>query len=61
MAKLAQLPLLKELLLVDNPVYGDKDKESMKPLVVKRVPTLEILDGKVVTEQVRALARETQE
>ena len=60
-AKLSQLPSLKDLLLSDNPLYGDKDKDSMKPLVIKRVPGLEILDGKVVTEMVRAQAKETQE
>ncbi len=60
-AKLSQLPSLKELLIADNPVYGDKDREAMKPLIVKRVPWLEILDGKVVTEAVKAQAKETQE
>ena len=37
-AKLAQLPELKNLLLVGNQVYGDHTKESVKPHVVKRVP-----------------------
>ncbi len=60
-AKLSKLSALKDLLLCDNPLYGDKDKENMKPKVVRRVPTLEILDGKVVTEQVRALAKEVPE
>ena len=60
-AKLSQLPSLKDLLIAENPIYKDKDKDTMKPLVLKRVPALEILDGKVVTEAVRAAARETQE
>lgn len=60
-AKLSQLPSLKDLLLCENPVYGDKDKESIKPDVIKRVPGLEILDGKVVTEAVRKDAKEIQE
>ena len=60
-SRLSQLPSLKDLLLSDNPVYGDKDKEAVKPYAIKRVPALEILDGKVVTEAVRAQAKEIQE
>ncbi len=57
-AKLAQLPELKNLLLVGNPVYGDHTKESIKPHVVKRVPQISVLDGAMITETVRKQAQE---
>ena len=38
-AKLSQLFSLKDLLISDNPFYGDKDKEAMKPLIFKRIPS----------------------
>ena len=60
-AKLSQLPSLKDLLISDNPFYGDKDKETMKPFIIKRVPGIEILDGQVITEAVKALAQEVQD
>eukprot|EP00826_Nyctotherus_ovalis_P057229 TRINITY_DN7817_c0_g4_i2.p2 TRINITY_DN7817_c0_g4~~TRINITY_DN7817_c0_g4_i2.p2 ORF type:complete len:173 (-),score=64.72 TRINITY_DN7817_c0_g4_i2:147-665(-) len=60
-AKLSQLPSLKDLLIFDNPFYGDRDKETMKPLIIKRVPGIEILDGQVVTEAIKAQALETQD
>ena len=59
-SKLSQLLSLKDLLLSDNPIYGE-DKEAAKPKVIKRVPTLEILDGRVVTEEVRSKAKELQD
>lgn len=41
-SKLAQLPELKNVLLVGNPIYGDKNQENYRelnaPLVVKRIP-----------------------
>ena len=60
-SKLSQLPSLKDLLIFDNPFYGDKDKETMKPLIIKRVPGIEILDGQVVTEAIKAASLEIQD
>ena len=60
-AKLSQLPSLKDLLVANNPFYGDKDKETMKPWIIKRVPDLKILDGQVVTEAVKERAQEVQD
>ena len=59
--KLSQLPSLKDLLISDNPFYGDKDRDSMKPFIIKRIPGLEILDGAVVTEAIKELAQEVQD
>lgn len=60
-AKLSQLPSLRDLLVANNPFYGDKDREAMKPLIIKRVPDLKILDGQVVTEAVKEMALEVQD
>ena len=39
-----------------NPIYGDKSREENAPYVVKRVPQVETLDGKLVSPAVRKLA-----
>ena len=36
--RLNQLSKLEKLLLMGNPVYGDKDRTEMAPYIVKRVP-----------------------
>ena len=59
-SKLAQLPELKNVLLAGNPIYGDKSVDNYKelnaPLVVKRVPQIENVDGKMVSAATRAAA-----
>ena len=59
-SKLSQLPEIKNVLFVGNPIYGDKSqdnyRENNSPLVVKRIPQLEIVDGKIVSAAVRAAA-----
>ncbi len=59
-SKLAQLPELKNVLLVGNPIYGDKNQENYRelnaPLVVKRIPQIENVDGKMVSAATRAAA-----
>ena len=59
-SKLAQLPELKNILLVGNPLYGDKSVDNYKeinaPLVVKRIPQIENVDGKMVSASTRAAA-----
>merc|ERR1719498_1426312 len=59
-SKLAQLPELKNILLVGNPIYGDRSADNYKemnaPLVVKRIPQIENIDGKMVSAATRAAA-----
>ena len=59
-SKLAQLPELKNILLYGNPIYGDKTVDDYKmvnaPLVVKRIPQIENIDGKMVSAATRAAA-----
>ena len=57
-SKLAQLPEIKNVLLVGNPVYGDKTREDNAPYVVKRIPQIETVDGKMVSPAVRKAAQE---
>jgi dynein light chain 1 len=59
-SKLSQLPEIKNVLFVGNPIYGDKAqdgyRENNAPLVVKRIPQVENVDGKIVSAAVRAAA-----
>ena len=60
-SKLAQLPELKTILLVGNPCYTGRDeretyKEVNAPIVVKRIPQIETVDGKMVSAATRAAA-----
>ena len=58
-SKLSQLPELKNILLIGNPIYGDRGddyKEKNAPLVVKRIPQIENVDGKMVSAATRAAA-----
>ena len=58
--KVSQLPEIKNVNFVGNPIYGDKSvenyKESNAPLVLKRIPTCEVIDGKSVSAAVRSAA-----
>ena len=56
--RLALVPELKTLLLVGNPVYGEQSKDENAPMVVKMVPQIEIVDGKMITSAIRKLALE---
>ena len=59
-SKLAQLPELKNILLLGNPIYGDRTADNYKlinaPLVVKRIPQIENIDGAMVSAATRAAA-----
>ena len=59
-ARLAQLPELKNVLLVGNPIYGDKTVDNYKelnaPLVYKRIPQIENIDGRMVSAATKASA-----
>ena len=58
-AKLAQLPEIKSLLIIGNPIYaGEVDWEQNAPKVIKRVPNLESVDCKIVSASIRKAADE---
>ena len=57
-SKLAQITTLKDVLLVGNPLYGELSKDDVKPRVVKRIPFIEVVDGKMVDDSVRKKAEE---
>jgi dynein light chain 1, axonemal len=52
--RLKELPNLKDLLMVNNPLYNsiasDADDSEWRMNVLKRLPTLKKLDGKDVTD-----------
>ena len=56
--RLAQLAELKNILLVGNPIYAGMNKEEVRPLVIRRSPQLETLDGTIVSDQTRKAAEE---
>lgn len=57
-SKIAQLPEIKNVLFIGNPCYGDKSKEDNAPYVVKRIPQIEMVDGKMISPAVRKQALE---
>ena len=56
--KLAALPKLQKLILVSNPVYGDRSRPEAAPYVVRRVPQIGELDGVSIMASVRKAAEE---
>ena len=47
------------MLLIGNPIYQpDKTLDEMAPFVVKRVPALEFVDAKIVSQATRKKALE---
>lgn len=57
-SKIAQLPEIKNVLFIGNPCYGEKSKEDNAPYVVKRIPQIEMVDGKMISPAVRKQALE---
>ena len=57
-AKVAQLPEIKNVLFYGNPIYGEKSKDEMAPHIVKRIPQIETVDGKMISPAVRKQAQE---
>jgi dynein light chain 1 len=57
-SRLNQLGSLKNLLLAGNPIYEGYTKEDVKPQVVRRCGQIDVLDGTIVSDQVRKLAEE---
>ena len=56
--KVAQLPEIRTVLFFGNPAYGDKSRDENAPYVVKRVPQVETVDGKLVSPALRKQAEE---
>jgi dynein light chain 1 len=56
--RLAQLPEIKNVLLLGNKIYDGMTKEEVRPLVIRRCPQLETLDGVFVSDQTRKQAEE---
>ena len=54
--KLAKLPKLTKLTLAGNPLYQDKDWDTVAAMVVKRVPNLQFLDLNEITDSIRSAA-----
>ena len=52
-SKLGQLPEIKNVLFVGNPIYADRKAEENGYLVLKRLPQCESVDGKPVTVGMR--------
>lgn len=50
---------MKSVVLIGNPIYGEKCdnyKEANAPKVVKRVPQIENVDGRMINASVRQAA-----
>ena len=58
LGKVSQLPEIKTVLFVGNPIYGEKTKEENAPYVVKRIPQIETVDGKMISPAIRKAASE---
>ncbi|CAG9313384.1 unnamed protein product [Blepharisma stoltei] len=57
--RLNQLQELRNVLLSGNPIYDSfQNKDDARPMVIKRCPHIEVLDGAIVSDQVRRQAEE---
>ena len=56
--KVAQLPEIKNVNFIGNPIYGpaDRDRSENWPMVTKKIPQLESIDGKMISASVRQAA-----
>ena len=43
-------------MFVGNPFYGERSRQENWPVVVKRLPAIESIDGTMVTQQTRTEA-----
>ena len=55
-AKCSQLADLKTVLFKGNPVYTDPELKNNWPMVLKKIPHVESIDGTMVTAALRAEA-----
>ena len=60
-AKLAALTEIKSVIMTGNPIYQDRQTLEVMPMLVRRVPQLEQIDGKMVSAHIRKLAEEMPE
>ena len=58
--RLAQLPEIRNLLLVGNPIYEDS-RVDPRVQVVRRCPQIEVLDTHLISEQTRRQAEEAKQ
>ena len=58
LAKCSQLADLKTVLFLGNPVYTQPTKQENWPMVVRKIPNVESVDGCMVTAVVRAEAEQ---
>ena len=56
--KCAQLQELRSVLFQGNPAYGELTKQQNWPRVVQKIPTIENIDGVIVSAQTRKEAEE---
>lgn len=57
--RLSQLSSLKNLLLLNNPIYESfANKEEIKPQVIRRCQQLDVLDGTIVSDAIRKAAED---
>ena len=57
-SKLTQLPEIRTVLFFGNPIYGERSKEENAPYILKRVPQIENIDGKMISPGTRKAAEE---
>lgn len=56
LSKLADLPKLREVLLIGNPIYEGLSPEQARAMVVKYVPNIVKVDAKIISDEDRELA-----
>ena len=56
LAKCSQLADLKTVAFIGNPVYTQPTKQENWPLVVRKIPNVESIDGAMVSAAIRAEA-----
>ena len=55
-AKCSQLADLASVLFIGNPIYTEPSKQENWPMVVRRIPNIQTVDGTMVTAALRAEA-----
>lgn len=55
-AKCSQLADLRQVLFLSNPIYTAPTKEENWPMVVRKIPNVESVDGCMVSASIRAQA-----
>ena len=55
---MGQLPEIKSVLFLQNPIYEARDWSQVAPMVVKRIPQIEQVDSKMISASIRKAAEE---